>query len=153
MEKKAIRYAVAPQPGTPSARTPGICGEVCGRQEKLLWGGRQLDFLSLRLRVNPRTVQNQRFGVHHLYSSITACEDGGDVGWQSRDRLVVSGPKLLLGGRGFESYTVKNSKMVAFAQMWHLVLWASFYGHYELVGASEGERGVSDTLGPYEGEG
>ena len=73
------------------------------------------------------------------------------MGWQSKDRLVVSGPKLLLGGRGFESHRVKNSKMVVFAQMGHLVLWASFYGHYELVGASEGEQGVSDTLDPYEG--
>ena len=64
---------------------------------------------------------------------------------------MVSGPKLLLGGRGFESYTVKNSEMVIFTQMGHLVLWASFYGHYELVGASEGEQGVSDTLRSYEG--
>ena len=73
------------------------------------------------------------------------------MGWRSKDRLVVSGPKLLLGGRGFESYMVKNSKMVVFAQMWHLLLWASFYGHYELVGASEGEWSVSDTLDKYEG--
>ena len=64
---------------------------------------------------------------------------------------MVSGPKLLLGGRGFESHTVKNSKMVVFAQMGHLVLWASFYGHYELVGASQGELSVSDTLATYEG--
>ena len=64
---------------------------------------------------------------------------------------MVSGPKLLLGGRGFESDKVKNSKMVVFAQMGHLVLWASFFGHSELVGASDGEQGVSDTLGWYEG--
>ena len=83
--------------------------------------------------------------------SCTPSAQVDTVGWQSIDTLVVSGPKLLLGGRGFESYTVKNSKMVAVAQMWHLVLWASFYGHYELVGASEGERSVSDTLHHYEG--
>ena len=64
---------------------------------------------------------------------------------------MVSGPKFLLGGRGFESYTVKNSEMVVFTQMGHLVLWASFYGHYELVGASEGEWTLSDSLGQYEG--
>ena len=73
------------------------------------------------------------------------------MGWQSRDRLVVSGPKLLLGGRGFESDTVKNSEMVVSSQMGHLVLWASLFGNYELVGASEGEWSVSDTLDKYEG--
>ena len=64
---------------------------------------------------------------------------------------MVSGPKLLLGGRGFESLTVKNREMVVFAQMGHLVLWASFFGPSKLAGASEGEQGVSDTLHPYEG--
>ena len=64
---------------------------------------------------------------------------------------MVSGPKLLLGGCGFESRTVKNGKMVVFAQIGHLVLWASFMGHSKLVGAPEGDWALSDSLHKYEG--
>ena len=57
----------------------------------------------------------------------------------------------MLGGRGFESHTVKNCEMVVFAQMEHLPPLTSFLGQSKLVGALEGKWSVSDTLEEYEG--